>query len=330
MPDSASATAGQTVLINVLVNDVFASGPWLTAALRVGSPQWGTAVVVVGAGSYVNYTAPSGFVGVDTFTYTMTDGVGAESTATVSVTGTGTRASSPRAVDDWATTDSGRSITIAVLANDLLGAAAGPLTVTAGSARHGTTTVYPLASPASIVYWPDSRFVGVDSFPYTIRDSAGRTSTATVTVYVGASPSFSVDGSDARDGYGTTIATATKVVDSDGSNVLRITNTGGASFYRAWSPVTTLGTARTVTFSAWVRGEGDAIGREVRLYGNIFGGASGAQLGYASTRLTSGWQLVTYTITAGSDQTSAQVWVQRDGDHPAAGESFLLGVTAVR
>ncbi|MGL4422336.1 MAG: Ig-like domain-containing protein, partial [Gemmataceae bacterium] len=90
----------------------------------------------------------------------------------------------PTAVADTASTAFNTPITISVLANDT-DPNGDPITLnTAGAPSNGTTA----AAGSTIVYTPRAGFTGTDSFTYTIRDSRGANSTATVTVAVSPAP----------------------------------------------------------------------------------------------------------------------------------------------
>ncbi len=80
--DTATTTDGTAVDIDVVANDGDPDGDPVSISV-VGTPGHGSATVVGGS---VRYTPVSGFVGVDTFTYSITDGLGGVSTATVTVT----------------------------------------------------------------------------------------------------------------------------------------------------------------------------------------------------------------------------------------------------
>lgn len=71
--DSATTSRNTAVTINVLANDTVGSGPGPLRIVSVGTPSAGGATTNL-AGQIV-YTPNSGFLGEDTFTYTMTDGV---------------------------------------------------------------------------------------------------------------------------------------------------------------------------------------------------------------------------------------------------------------
>jgi hypothetical protein len=80
--DQARVGPGGTVAIAVLDNDTDADGDRL-AVVQVGAPSLGSAQVV---DDVVRYTADTGRIGTDSFTYTVTDGRGGTGTAAVLVT----------------------------------------------------------------------------------------------------------------------------------------------------------------------------------------------------------------------------------------------------
>ena len=107
-PLSISAT-------NLLSNDTDADGDPLTIiGVSTNSAQGGTVQLV---GGNVIYTPLPGFVGNDTFTYTVSDGKGGTSTATVTVNVTRPN-TNPVAVNDTVTT--GRDTPLTISATDLL------------------------------------------------------------------------------------------------------------------------------------------------------------------------------------------------------------------
>lgn len=87
-------------------------------------------------------------------------------------------ANPPRAVDDNASTQSGRAVAINVLANDV----GDNLTVNAVTpAAHGTVAIL---ADGTILYTPSAGFAGNDNFTYTLSNPAGNVSTANVAVNV--------------------------------------------------------------------------------------------------------------------------------------------------
>jgi len=85
------------------------------------------------------------------------------------------------AADDAATTVKGISTTIFAMDNDGLGPNA-PVSITSVTQpTNGSTSIF---GGTTIAYTPNSGFVGTDVFGYTLRDAAGATSAASVTVTV--------------------------------------------------------------------------------------------------------------------------------------------------
>lgn len=89
---------------------------------------------------------------------------------------------SPIAVNDSAKTVCGKAITIDVLKNDSDPDGDSILISSVQTPKNGTATLPKFRN--SITYTPRRHFVGVDKFTYTIQDSRGGFSTATVTVIV--------------------------------------------------------------------------------------------------------------------------------------------------
>jgi large repetitive protein len=171
-----AADTSTAVLAGHSVDVTVTSDPHLTLS-AVGTPQHGTATIVNGK---VRYTPATGFVGTDTFTYTVRDPNGGTSTATVTVTVSDGK---PVAVADKRTTPYQKAVTIKVLDNDL--DPNGGLTVTTvGTADHGTVTF----TGTEVVFTPAAGFSGDATFTYTATDVDGNTTTADVTVTVGTAP----------------------------------------------------------------------------------------------------------------------------------------------
>ena len=76
--DNVSTDAASVIEISVLANDMDADGDPLTASVETG-PSNGNAVV--NANGTISYTPDAGFVGGDSFTYTVSDGNGGSDTA---------------------------------------------------------------------------------------------------------------------------------------------------------------------------------------------------------------------------------------------------------
>jgi hypothetical protein len=177
--DLATTTQGTAITINVLVNDSDANTDPLTIT-AVSKPQFGTATT---DGQTVLYTPNATFIGADTFTYYVSDGKGGVAAGTVTITVTdpsGGTNQPPTATADNATTQSGVSLLIPVLANDT-DPNGDALTITIDrQPSHGTAQV----ENGQIRYTPNPGFTGTDTFTYIIADGKGGTASATVMIMV--------------------------------------------------------------------------------------------------------------------------------------------------
>ncbi|MFN0059985.1 MAG: cadherin-like domain-containing protein [Planctomycetota bacterium] len=174
--DAAMTAEDTAVVIAVLANDSDPDGDALTVVLSAA--LLGTAVLQ-GDGT-VMYTPNPNTNGQQFFAYAVRDSAGnASAAATVTVNVTALN-DFPMASDDTAATLQSTAVTVDVLANDT-DADAEPLTITQVTQPAGGNSSI---VGGAIVYTPAAAFAGADSFDYTIRDAAGATSTATVTLTV--------------------------------------------------------------------------------------------------------------------------------------------------
>jgi outer membrane protein OmpA-like peptidoglycan-associated protein len=175
--DVISVRRNVGTLIPVLSNDSDPDGDTLSVT-SVTQPANGA---VSNSGNGVVYTPRTGFLGQDSFTYTVSDGQGGTATATVNIT---VADLAPIAADDSATVAGGASVTVAVLANDR-DPEGGVLRVTAVAApSRGTARI----EGSNVVYTAPTDFTGPVSFRYTITDDAGNTASANINITVTAAP----------------------------------------------------------------------------------------------------------------------------------------------
>ncbi len=123
----------------------------------------------------VTYTPDPGFVGTDSFTYTISDGNGDTSTATVYIIVNDV----PEAKNDKMTISQNGTLSGSVTGNDhqtennKFSLISGP--------KHGSLS---FKADGTFTYTPDPGFNGVDTFVYSVMDSSGYVSTATVSITV--------------------------------------------------------------------------------------------------------------------------------------------------
>jgi CshA-type fibril repeat protein len=223
--DLVPATEDNAATINVRGNDGDADGDPLTIT-AVTQPASGR--VAINLDGTVTYTPNPGFVGTDTFTYTITDSNGGTSTARVTLE-VGPVNDAPVARNDFVTAREDQPVTIAVLGNDG-DPDADPLTITAvAQPTHGTVTVNP---DGTVTYTPNPNFNGIDTFTYTVSDVQGGTSTAAVTVTVGAvndTPVAVNDPATTSEGSPVTVDVRANDSDPDGDPLTIIAVTQGAN-----------------------------------------------------------------------------------------------------
>lgn len=182
-------SAGNVLL--VLANDTAGANDVndaLTVTAVTDSPN-GT-VTISANGLSVVYTPDAGFVGTDTFTYTVRDRGGLTDTATVTVNVEPTVL--PRARNDQASTsEDSTGVVINVLSNDRTTETSKAVLLSVGTAANGTVTVQDNSTPNdrrddTVRYVPNANFSGTDTFTYVMNEtpSNGVNSTGTVTVTV--------------------------------------------------------------------------------------------------------------------------------------------------
>lgn len=189
--DTATTVSGSPVAVNVLGNDTDPNFDALIVS-AVSAPARGTAVN--GGGGFVIYTPAQNFSGIDSFTYTVSDG-SHTSTGVVSVTVTPATTGAAVAKDQAFTTGEDTPSKI-----DLLKDATNPnketLTLKAGTVTtaHGKAEI---DAGGFAIYTPSDGYVGPDYFNFTMVDSQGRTSAGLVSVTVTQQRPTAVDDSAA-------------------------------------------------------------------------------------------------------------------------------------
>lgn len=177
--DAANVLMNTRTVLRLLANDSDPNGDALTIT-AVGTPVHG-AVAITDGGQSVTYAPPNGYLGVDSFAYTASDGNGNSASGMVALVVVAQDALLAR--NDTASTRVDRAREIAVLRNDVASEDDYELTVTAVTTpAHGTATI--TDEGKKVTYTPAAGYVGTDTFVYTVTETGGATATATVTVTV--------------------------------------------------------------------------------------------------------------------------------------------------
>ena len=188
--DSAVTNEDTPVTFSVTTNDLDSDGIVAANSVVIVSQPANGAVTTAPDGS-VTYTPSANFFGVNSFTYTVSDGVGISAPATVTVTVNPVN-DPPTAVNDVATVPAGIPIAINVVGNDQdIDGTVNVASVTIiGQPANGSVTVNPTGT---VGYTSTAGFNGTDSFSYTVRDNTGAVSApATVSVSVSAAAAETV------------------------------------------------------------------------------------------------------------------------------------------
>lgn len=182
--DTASVRANSAQnAIDVLAND-FRAGPGdvLNVITTSGATSAGGLVTVAADRSRVFYTPAAGFIGTDTFTYTMENSFGERATASVSVN-VNLFFDFPVAIDDsFELPTNSADFPLNVLANDIEGQG-GALSIISVTQPDKGGQISIATGGKSLRYTPPRDFGGTEFFTYTAIDGAGNRTTARGTLH---------------------------------------------------------------------------------------------------------------------------------------------------
>ncbi len=163
--DDAATTVFQTTLqLNVLANDSDPDGDPLTVT-AVGDAAYG--VVSFQANGLITYTPDDGYIGVDAFLYSISDGRGGAASGLVSITVEPGKNNAPVTAADQVDLFAESPTTIDVLANDFDPDGDVLQLLAAGQGEHGSVS---LTAEGWVLYIPRAGFVGTDAFEYRVSD----------------------------------------------------------------------------------------------------------------------------------------------------------------
>ncbi|MGI8653732.1 MAG: ExeM/NucH family extracellular endonuclease [Pyrinomonadaceae bacterium] len=200
-----------------------ASGtPSPTFSVTAGTAPAGLSIAANGTLSGTPTTA-----GTFTFTVTASNGVAPDATQTVTIKITG----APVANNDTYTVNENSTLNVAapgVLANDTDAAGNSLTAVKVSDPAHGSVT---LNSNGSFTYTPAAGFSGADSFTYKANNGTFDSNTATVNINVagGGTIQFSVAAYNTREQDGTAIITVTRTGGASGAATVRYATSDGTA-----------------------------------------------------------------------------------------------------
>lgn len=311
--DVATVNEGDSVTVIVRANDTDADGDSLVVT---GISQGANGSVVIDAvtGSPI-YTPNSGFLGTDQFTYSINDGHGGTATATVTVTVNALGNRPPVAVNDTvsAVTNTGVIISVsALLSNDTDPDGDVLSILSVQTAVNGSVSLV----GGDVVFMPANGYEGTASFSYTVQDTLGAISIASVAVQVASAsvPSVVVLKSVlaiAKGTGGTSVnfPITTALVDTDGSETLSIRVSGvptGASFNAGVS----------LGGGVWQLAPADLPNLVLNLPGSYTSSASTLTVQVTSTESANGVTAsASSTVTLKADYTTVDVTTTESGNY---------------
>lgn len=174
-----SLTMDENTSVNGSISASDPDGDPLHYSVKGGNAH-GTVILNPSTGNFI-YTPNQDYSGSDSFIVTVRDDKGGSVDITVSIVVNPVN-SGPTAVDDAVSVNQDSTVTVAVRTNDT-DPENDSLTVTGVTQGvHGSVVID--AVTGNPIYTPNAGFSGSDSFTYTVSDSGGATSTATVNVTV--------------------------------------------------------------------------------------------------------------------------------------------------
>lgn|GEM_PF-3359584 len=208
--DDGAGTPGSIVPGSVVFTDPAASDDGKTLAVD-GVGSW-----AVGDDGSLSFDPEPGYLGTASVAYRVADSFGNTATGTASVRVT---AIVPVALDDAGHTPFRTPLSVLVIGNDTPGAASAPLVAASvqfppPAATSGGTTLVTAdgtwsANPdGSVRFVPGDDFTGVTTTTYRVSDANGTTTTATISIAVGAAPVTATDHGTTKQGIATSLTPA--------------------------------------------------------------------------------------------------------------------------
>ncbi len=236
--ETTTIRTGDTAHVNVAQGDTDADGDPLTFA-KATDPTHGTATCT--SAGVCDYTSAAGYLGSDSFTYTVTDGRGGSDTGTVSVTVVANRA--PVADDETATTHPETPVDVDVSIGDSDPDGDTLTYARATDPAHGTATC---TAAGLCTYTPGTGFTGPDSFTYEVTDGHGGTATATVSITVEATGTVTiVRGGPATRSVKTRLAVTGTISPARAGSTVQLQRLGGAT----WGTIATTTETAAASYS---------------------------------------------------------------------------------
>jgi|688.fasta_scaffold00410_1 cyclophilin family peptidyl-prolyl cis-trans isomerase len=171
-------------VLSVLTNDTQGNDTGVVETLavtNVGTGSAGGTIQIGSSGANIRYTPATGFVGTETFNYTLSDGRGGTDTASVTVT---VRPAVPPPVvrdDTFSLQEDAAQATFDVLANDSPATNGDTLRIRSVGKSSQGSTISINAEKTRLLYRPAANLAGPEVITYTVEGSNGGIATGRVT-----------------------------------------------------------------------------------------------------------------------------------------------------
>ncbi|MGS2717241.1 tandem-95 repeat protein [Eionea flava] len=176
--DTVSIEEDNSIVIDFSKNDIL---PDEAELLNYSQNSINNGQVSYNSDGTFTYTPANNYNGTDTFSYTIKDSDGETDTGTITINVTPVSDGTPAALDDHINSLEDTSINITPLANDTIFDEAAIIDFQTTSLQGGTVSE---TSEGVLTYTPSANYFGTDSFTYTIQDSDGQSSTATIFITI--------------------------------------------------------------------------------------------------------------------------------------------------
>ena len=216
--DSFIVPHNTTITRNVLSNDLARSGGTIAVLGSVADPgpSKGTLTTpAINDQGFFTYTPNTGESGQDSFTYAIYDpDTSLTSSATVTLT---LLTAAPVATDDSYDVQHNTALTVTNLLDNDSSPSSLSFTVTSNTNPSNGTLTSAVSSTGGFTYTPTNGYSGSDQFNYTITDSAGQSTSATVFLTIAENTVAPVATDDSYAVQHNTALTVTNLLDNDSS-----------------------------------------------------------------------------------------------------------------
>ena len=170
----------------LLSNDTDSDGDALTINVSASSNTSSGTLLIESDGKF-SYTPDDNFFGIDTFYYQLEDGNGGSASGSVAINVLNTN-TAPKAITDNYSMFKGEVLNALSVLNNDIDDDGDSLTVDTSFSSSPSNGVVSFSNDGTFVYTPNTDFVGVDNFTYTVDDGNGKQDEGLVNITITTDP----------------------------------------------------------------------------------------------------------------------------------------------